>query len=375
MIQLTPDRARRLLLTHLHLRQDVEGTGEDGCRQVLRHLRMVQLDPLDRIGTNADLVAAARVSQVRKGQIYSALLPGHAFEHFAKERCLLPSEAFPAWRDHAAESPWWRQTQRMKRVDPTLVADVLAEVTARGPVTPAELADRGRVEPLDWSGWKGTSKAATMAIRVLWTRCQVVVTARRGRQKVYDIPSRCLPQYAAAHAPEDAQLWQLQERIRAAGLMPRGVGPWWGGLRAVRDTRLKGWLEDGTIVAVGLPGTRKVWLTLPELLDTREVDDDGRMRILGPLDPLLWDRDLVRRCFDFTYLWEVYKPAAKRKWGYYVCPLLHQGQLVGRIEARIIDGRWVTEQVWDERGIDPAAFQRAVERHARVLGAAPPDGQ
>ena len=74
------------------------------------------------------------------------------------------------------------------------------------------------------------------------------------------------------------------------------------------------------------------------------------MRILAPLDPLMWDRPLVQHATGFEYLWEVYKPAAQRRWGYYVCPLLYRGRLAGRVEARRRDGDVVVEQVWREAG-------------------------
>ena len=94
------------------------------------------------------------------------------------------------------------------------------------------------------------------------------------------------------------------------------------------------------------------------------------MRIIAPLDPLLWDRALVRQAFRFDYVWEVYKPAAKRRWGWYVCPLLHRGQLVGRIEARARSGVLRVEGLWPEEGrvIDRAALDAVLERHCRACG-------
>jgi hypothetical protein len=95
------------------------------------------------------------------------------------------------------------------------------------------------------------------------------------------------------------------------------------------------------------------------------------MRILGPLDPLLWDRELVKYAFGFEYVWEVYKPEAQRRWGWYVCPLLHRGQLVGRLEARVEDGVLRVDNLWRQKGVklDDAALDEALTRHARALGA------
>jgi hypothetical protein len=95
------------------------------------------------------------------------------------------------------------------------------------------------------------------------------------------------------------------------------------------------------------------------------------MRILGPLDPLLWDRGLVRLAFGFEYVWEVYKPASQRRWGWYVCPLLHRGQLVGRLEARVEEDVLRVDKLWREKGVklDDAALDEALARHAKACGA------
>lgn len=349
------------------LRSVVHPPGADGLRSLLAARRCIQLDPLDRIGTNADLVAMARVDGVGRGDVHRHLQPGHAFEHFAKERCLLPASAFPAYRGQAAETPWWRHTERMKRLPAGVLDAVLAEVRARGPVTAADLSDHGAVEPIDWSGWKGTAKAATLALEVLWTRCQIVTCGRTGRGRVYDVPVRALPDAHDAAAPRDFARWAVLERAEAAGLLPTASGPWWSMLRDARRAGVPEQLvAEGALVRVQVDGSRRTYYAPPDFRDRVWPDDDGRMRVLAPLDPLLWCRPLVALVFDFEYVWEVYVPAAKRRWGYYVVPLLHHGRLVGRFEGRRADGEIAVERLWIEPGaaFDHAAFRAALERHA-----------
>lgn len=368
MTELKPDEARRLLVGQTGLRADTPSAGADGVREVLGRLRCIQLDPIDRIGTNADLVAAARVADLRVGEVYDALLPGCAFEHFAKERCILPKQLFPWYRDRAVQAPWWRLGERIRRVDEALVADVLAEVESRGPVTSGALEDRGRVEPIDWSGWRGTSRATAMALEILWTRCQVVVHSRGPDGKRYDVPRRALPDVHDAPAPGDFADVAFLDRVEAAGLLSTAVGPWWSALRDHRRALIERHLALGTVELVTIEGSRRTWLAPRGLRDREWPEDDGRMRILGPLDPLLWNRDLVRHAFGFDYVWEVYKPADKRRWGYYVCPLLHEGHLVGRLEARIESGELVVDRLWEEPGgVDPVALEAALDRHRRFL--------
>jgi len=112
-------------------------------------------------------------------------------------------------------------------------------------------------------------------------------------------------------------------------------------------------------------GNKRRYLAPLRFLEQESDEDDGRTRIIGPLDPLMWDRNLVAHLFGFEYVWEVYKPPAQRKWGYYVCPILQGGELVGRFEGRRGDGRIVVESLWMQDGarLDEAAWAEALERH------------
>ena len=331
---------------------------------------MIQLDPLDRVGTNADLVALARLDGVARGDVYRHVLPGHGFEHFAKERCLLPASAFPHYARRTAEAPWWRLHAHLRRLPEGLITEVLGEVAERGPVGVHELSSRGQVPPIDWHGWRSSGRIATMALEVLWTRCEVVVVGRTPAGKIYDVPSRALPEQAGRAPATDFATWALPERVEAAGLLARVSGPWWSALRDARTSALPDRLvADGALEEVVVEGSGRRYLAPAGFRDRAYPDDDGRMRILGPLDPVLWNRKLVEHVFGFEYVWEVYKPAAKRRWGYYVCPLLHEGRLIGRFEGHMEAGELVVDQLWREDGqsFDEAAWRQARERHAAAL--------
>jgi uncharacterized protein len=332
MKTISPNEARKRLVSHLGLARNLRDT-----RAVLERLRCIQLDPLDVIGTNADLVVMARVEDAKRGDVYRDLFPRRAFEHFAKERCILPASAFPFYRDrgHAAETPWWRHGDREQRVPKQVVDAVLAEVREHGPVSARDLSDHGSVDPIDWSGWKGTAKATSMALEMLWTRCDIVVAGRTDSgAKLYDIPRRALGPVAEEKVTEDFDRWALRERVRAAGLLARAGGSIWSMLSHARTSGLpERMVESGELVDVAIEGSPRRYLAVPEFLRARITSPDDRVRILGPLDPLLWDRNLVRHIFGFDYVWEVYKPAKDRKWGWYVCPLLYRGHLVGRVDV------------------------------------------
>lgn len=370
MTTLSPTDVRRLLVAHHGLAKPL-GKGARGVRATLEKLRCIQLDPLDVIGTNADLVVMARVDDVQRGDVWRHLFPRHAFEHFAKERCILPAEAFPFYRaqGHFAQTPWWRHGERERRIAPEQIAAILEEIREKGPVTAKELTDHGTVEPMDWSGWKSTSKATTMAVEILWTRCDIVVAGRtENGAKVYDVPERALGELPAPR--ETFHRWALRERVRAAGLLTRAGGSMWSMLSEIRTSPLVDeMIAGGELIEVTIEGSARRYLAVPEFFKSRAAYDD-RVRILGPLDPLLWDRDLVRHVFGFEYVWEVYKPEPQRIWGWYVCPLLHRDQLIGRIDARIEKNALVVRKIWlENENADREAIGVALQRHAEACGA------
>jgi len=371
MHELTRADVRRLLTAHLGLARPL-GSGARGVRAVLDRLRCIQLDPLDVIGTNADLVVMARADGVGRGDVWRHLFPRHAFEHFAKERCILPANAFPYYRKqgHAAQPAWWRHGEREERVPRRVVAAVLDEIRQRGPVSARDLTDHGSVAPIDWSGWRGTAKTTSMALEILWTRCDVVVCGRtESGAKLFDIPGRALGDIADEDPSEPFDRWALQQRVIAAGLLARAASASWSMLSAVRASPLVGrMIEEGELAEVAIEGSSRRYLAAPAFLRTRRVAYDDRVRILGPLDPLLWDRDLVRLAFDFDYVWEVYKPAPLRKWGWYVCPLLHRDRLIGRVDARIDRGALAVRKLWLDAPELEVRVREALQRHAAACG-------
>jgi uncharacterized protein YcaQ len=367
---LSREDARGFLLGHLGLRADQGRTGAEGVRGLLSSLRCIQLDPLDRIGTNADLVALARVPGIRCGEVYDQLLPGHAFEHMAKERCLIPAEAFPYYRERMADQGYRYRWNGLLELPEGLVGEVLAEIEERGPVTSGELTDRGRLIPPK-DGWlRDTIPVNSVAVEWLWDRCQVVVCGRAGNGKLYDVPRRALPEVWDAVPAMAFDRWALLERVAAAGLLSMNAGSHWSVLKDVRTSDLPAKLvEEGLLELVSVEGVPRKYLAPAGFRDRWFPEDDGRMRILGPLDPVLWDRKLVEQIFGFDYVWEVYKPKPKRIWGYYVVPVLHRGRLVARFEGRRVNGRLEVENLWIEDGaeFDDAAWQEAVARHEAAL--------
>ncbi|MFT5355878.1 MAG: hypothetical protein ACI9KE_003098 [Polyangiales bacterium] len=317
----------------------------DSPTKLLQELRAVQLDPLDPCGNNADLVAMARVDELHRGAFLSQVYEG-GFEHFAKERCVLPADAFPYYAAQAPRRPRFRMASRLERIPQSALEAAYAFIDERGPISLQQL-ELGKVESIDWSGWKGTSRAGRMAVEVLVLQGRVVVCGRSGREKRYDLPHRHLGSHGQSNGCSEDEFdeWSIMERVRAAGLLSEGAGIWWSSID--RRAAVERLLRNGRLIRLRVEGVRAPLLAAAQIADGG-WGEELPMRLLGPLDPLLWNRRLVRELFDFDYVWEVYKPAASRRFGWYVMPLLDGERLVGRVEAKRSEDVLSVANVWEE---------------------------
>ena len=163
-------------------------------------------------------------------------------------------------RHQVAEAPWWRLSDRLQRLSQSLIADVLEEIRERGPITAEALSDRGRIKPLSWNGWKGTARATSMAVEVLWTQCEIVVCGRENGAKLYDVPDRALP--TASECPEgDFERWAVLNRVEAAGLLSRSGGATWSMLAEVRKSSLPDQLvAEGLLEEVVIEGSSRLYI-------------------------------------------------------------------------------------------------------------------
>ncbi|MCB1042766.1 MAG: YcaQ family DNA glycosylase [Acidobacteria bacterium] len=356
------EQARRFLIHHLGLTKR-----HDHAPSILHRLRVIQIDPLNPMGCNPDFVLASRLNTYRVGG-WTELFAPLGFEHYAKERCLIDAASFPQYRDNHVQTSWWKHRDRQSRLNKKVVASVLEEIEARGPIRASELSDRGKVDPLDWSGWKGTSSLTTLALELLWITCKVVVAKRTQRDKYFDLPQRALPDQWTKPSWTYAS-WAIEDRIQSAGLLAETAGPCWSTIDKLRkSSAVEQLIKAGRIVRLKVEGHNRTFLAPLSALDTISWEPDHEMRILGPLEPLIWDRKLVQHIFGFDYVWEVYKPAAKRTWGWYVQPLLWGEKMVGRLEGKTEHQELVIKNIWPEKGFDAAALRSALERHATICG-------
>ena len=359
--------------------------------RVVERLGSLQFDPLDVTGRNHDLVLAARIRDYRRAWTDDLLYRDrHLFEAYNKGLSLLPT----------AELPWYRVTWDQSLashgsaafVDHAgLVDELLERIRRDGPLSSTDLEPRAAI---DWY-WRPTNPVR--AILEALAEAGILGLARReGNRRVYDLAERLFPASLLAHRPPEREQrrHKLLSRYRAHGLLGRsGSGELWSGTgRATRTSGspdvpsradlLADLVEAGTLVPVAIDGVRGERFVLADELGLLGEAGNGAgapgVAFLAPLDPLVWDRAFLRSLYDFDYVWEVYVPAARRRWGYYVLPVLFGDRFVGRIEPRIDRQAGVLRIIglWWEDGFDPVqaegfvdALAVALEAHARFTGA------
>ena len=402
-VEISGDVARRYLALHHFLAPPRSlPSGADGIPAVFDRLGSIQFDPIDVAGRNHDLVLLARVADYRREVMDRLLYEQRSlYETYNKGLSIVPTAELPWYR-----VAWDRARQRHQGEafdeHAPLVEELLARIRDTGPMSSTDVEPRAAI---DWY-WRPTNQVR--AILEALAEAGILGLARRdGNRRVYDLAERLFPaETLAREAPvREAFRHKLLSRYRAHGLLgTSGSAELWigtsprvtqgseGGLPsgAVGRKELLAELVDrGDLLPVtveAVRGTRFVPATEEDRLEAaeREVaagEPPAGIRagvaFLAALDPLVWDRDLLRSLYGFDYIWEVYVPAARRRWGYYVLPILYGDRLVGRIEPRI-ERKTDTLRIaglWWEGGFDPleepgfaAAFTAAIDAHRRFGG-------
>jgi uncharacterized protein len=323
--QLTKDDARRALVAY-HLRPG-------SLVEVIDRLRSVQYDPLSPAGCNHDLVLQARVPGYRIGDWqHAAYQKRYVYDGWDKQACLIPMQGWPLRRIYHR----WSGALGLISVEhPHAVKAVLGELEERGPLAPKEFRFQERREDLEGS-WYGPNLTKHV-LRALWHAGMVMTTSRRGQHHVYDLTERIVPKplLEQPELEEEESIRELlMERHLGVGLLRPTAQPEVWSMRstaAQRREAVRQLVEMGRLIPVDIEGVEM--FAVPELLASLDTPLPAQAAFIAPLDQIMWDRKMIGFLFGFDYLWEVYKPASQRKWGYYVLPVLAGDRFVARCDV------------------------------------------
>jgi uncharacterized protein len=379
-VKVDAEAARRFLVARQLLAPARSLTdGPKAVLEVFRHFGSVQFDPLSVAGRNHDLVLHARVADYEPA--WSDLLyeRREIFEAYNKGLSLVP----------ISEYPWFRgvltlNAPRLLAENSEAAARVLERIRADGPLSSLDF-ERERGSTVDWFG---VPTNVVRAVLEAYAVTGVLGLARRdGNRRYYDLIERLVPRDVLSRkVPLAEQLrHKLLSRYRAHGLLGiGGGGDIFGGLGPAKPdprwpdfpgrTALREQLvESGELVPVDVEGVRGKRFVIRNEVELLAAPPQAppSVAFLPPFDPLVWDRALLASLFEFDYVWELFFPPEKRRYGWYVLPILFRDRFVGRIEPRIdrTDGVVGVLGLWWEDGFAPRRADGFVDAMRAALGA------
>lgn len=360
-LTITKKQARRYLLAHQGLWPPYKLKGKTGVLEYIHRVGCIQFDPLNIVGRNPELVLQARVSGFQPVMLQELLYKDRKLlDGWDKNMSIYSMEDWPYFhrRREAAKRNPGRSPEPVRSILPQ-VRQALEE---SGPLSSLDLDFN---QTVDWS-WAPT-RLARAALESMYWRGELVVHNKVNTRKVYDFASRHLAEdLLSASDPnmteEQFHDWYVHRRIGGVGLLWDKSGDAWLGMPGIKSKERKSaisrLLNKGRLVEVGVDGVKlplymrsEDEMLLNQTLDSRTPL--SRASIIAPLDNLLWDRRFVEALFDFTYIWEVYKPAAERHYGYYVLPILYGDRFVARFEPGQdkMNGTLIIKKWWWEPGV------------------------
>lgn len=377
--------ARRLFL-HVHgLGEAPSGPATAAeLQRLIERLGFVQVDSVNTVARAHDMILWSRRQRYRP-EALRRLADRHrgVFEHWTHDASVIPVGFFPHWRlkfDRDRERlrhRWkdWHGSAFHAEID-----TVLRHVADHGPVTSTDMADKRPEKSTGWWDWH-PSKAA---LEYLWRSGDLSITRREGFRKVYDLTERVIPPEALNARRDEAATvdWACSAALDRLGFATSGELAAFFAL--IRPDEARDWvagaLAEGRVAEADIHcaggATRRV-VMWPETLDSLAAlpPVPARLRILSPFDPALRDRARAERLFGFHYRIEIFVPEAKRRYGYYVFPVMEGDRLIGRIDMKCDReaGRLDVARYWPEAGVRmgkgrQARLQAELERVARFTG-------
>jgi uncharacterized protein YcaQ len=379
-VKVSAEAARRFLVArHLLAPARSLERGRDAVLEVFRRFGSIQFDPIDVAGRTHDLMLHARVADYDPSWCDELYERREIFEAYNKGLSFVLASELPWFRAQLRPTP-----PRVIAENPEVAERVLERIRAEGPLSSRDF-ERERGNTTDWFGMPTNTVRALLEA---YTLTGVLGLARRdGNRRYYDLLERLLPaKLLRRHVPLPEQLrHKLHSRYRAHGLLGiGGGGDIFGGLGPAKpDARWPGHpgrtalreelVENGDLVPVEVEGVRGKRFVLRDEVGLLEAPPEPPPAIafLPPFDPLVWDRGLLGSLFEFDYVWELFHPPAKRRWGWYVLPILFGDRFVGRIEPRIdrAAGRVQVLGLWWEQGFEPKRADWFVDAMRDALGA------
>ncbi|WP_052284038.1 winged helix-turn-helix domain-containing protein [Kluyvera genomosp. 1] len=306
----------------------------------IQQMSLLQIDTINVVARSPYLVLFSRLGAYPQAWLDDALARGELMEYWAHEACFLPRQDFPLVRHRmlAPHNMGWKYHQSWMDEHAQEIVALKSHIAENGPVRSADFS-HPRKGASGWWEWKPHKRH----LEGLFTAGEVMVVARRNFQRVYDLTERVMPNWndaTDALAQPVAEMQMLENSARSLGIFrPQWLADYYRLRKPDLAALMAQWRAEQQVVAVDVGTLGEMWVhnsRLPEL----ERAAAGKLNathsaVLSPFDPVVWDRKRAEQLFDFSYRLECYTPAPKRQFGYFVLPLLHRGEIVGRMDSKI----------------------------------------
>lgn len=378
MLTLSPTLARRLFIT----KQRLAGEKAKSIMDVVRDINCVQIDPISAVARSHQLVLFSRLGNYDLDELDKLLWDERKlFEYWAHCASIVLTEDYPIFQRLMNEYPWSGRTRAWTKENEKLRKYILAHIRTRGPVLSRDFEEAG-INPKAWvsTGWTSGRNISRM-IDILWIGGRIMVAGRDGIQKKWDLSERVLPDWTPREKLSEREVGRraVQKSLRALGIATAAhINYHFTRGRYPNLKKVLGELEKERIISrVNIEGMKGDWFIrngdIPLIESLQNGAWSPRATLLSPFDNLICDRKRTESLFNFHYRIEIYVPEKKRQYGYYVLPILHGDQLIGRVSPKMDreQNKLMIEAVYAEPNApkNGKAVRQAIEELAEFLKA------
>ena len=382
-INISKQTARRFVLGKQGLWPGRRWRGKKGTADAINVCEAVQLDPLNVIARSQDIVLHSRVLEYKPDHLYDVAYKQRKFFDYGGWLAMYPMSDLPYWRAHMNRRSHDKRIEGFVLNHKKLFNDVRSELRKRGPLGNRDF-EGNRIGLWNYRGRKDTA----LALFDMWLSGELMMHHRDGFSRVYDFRENIAPkEFDYVATEKEAEEFFARKAVAFYGLKRESTMRGELNYHIHRDYSktemtklLEGWKESGMVRQVQVEGGRDTYLALGEDVQTLESLEKGRVpkswnpketttleevTFLAPLD-IVSARGRAKKLFDFEYTWEVYTPAHKRRWGYYVLPILYGDDLVARLDPKL-DRATMTLEIrgfWheDDAPVKDADFANALAK-------------